>query len=203
MPGKLYAASGSIRLFWMSEDDRNDYEKLLLETPEARPGYKLEKLTDLYWDTVLHGGDFNFMIYDDSLGYCGNVSLQHSENDFPEIGIELFKECRNKGIAPKAYTAKVTFNGDTTYDKSTKDIRVTVKKATPKLTAKKKTYKTTPKTKKYTIALKSKSGKAISKVKVTIKVKGKTYKAITNSAFSEGAQAYMLLPSTVTRSPVC
>ena len=107
MPGKLYAASGSIQLFWMSEDDRNDYERLLLETPEARPGYKLEKLTDLYWDTVLHGGDFNFMIYDDSLGYCGNVSLQHSENDFPEIGIELFKECRNKGIAPKAISLMV------------------------------------------------------------------------------------------------
>ena len=86
-----------------------------------------------------------------------------------------------KGIAPKAYTAKVTFNGDTNYDKSTKDIKVTVKKATPKLTAKKKTYKTTPKTKKYTITLKDNTGKAIKKAKVTLKVKGKTYKATTNS----------------------
>ena len=86
-----------------------------------------------------------------------------------------------KGLAPKAYTAKVTFNGDTTYDKSTKDIKVTVKKATPKLTAKKKTYKTTPKTKKYTIVLKDNTGKAIKKAKVTLKVKGKTYKATTNS----------------------
>ena len=86
-----------------------------------------------------------------------------------------------KGLAPKAYTAKVTFNGDTKYDKSTKDIKVTVKKATPKLTAKKKTYKTTPKTKKYTIVLKDNTGKAIKKAKVTLKVKGKTYKATTNS----------------------
>ena len=86
-----------------------------------------------------------------------------------------------KGIAPKAYTAKVTFNGDTNYGKSTKDIKVTVKKATPKLTAKKKTYKTTPKTKKYTIVLKDNTGKAIKKAKVTLKVKGKTYKATTNS----------------------
>lgn len=46
-----------------------------------------------------------------------------------------------KGLAPKAYTAKVTFNGNTNYDKSTKDVKVTVKKATPKLTAKKKTFK--------------------------------------------------------------
>ena len=79
-----------------------------------------------------------------------------------------------KGLAPKAYTAKVTFNGDTTYDNSTKDIKVTVKKATPKLTAKKKTFKTT-------IVLKDNTGKAIKKAKVTLKVKGKTYKATTNS----------------------
>ncbi|MDO5811257.1 MAG: peptidoglycan-binding domain-containing protein, partial [Methanobrevibacter sp.] len=71
--------------------------------------------------------------------------------------------------------------GNTNYDKSTKDIKVTVKKATPKLTAKKKTFKTTPKTKKYTIVLKDNTGKVIKKAKVTLKVKGKTYKATTNS----------------------
>ena len=86
-----------------------------------------------------------------------------------------------KGLAPKAYTAKITFNGNTNYAKSTKDIKVTVKKATPKLTAKKKTFKTIPKTKKYTIVLKDNTGKAIKKAKVTLKVKGKTYKASTNS----------------------
>ena len=86
-----------------------------------------------------------------------------------------------KGLAPKAYTAKVTFNGNANYAKSTKNVKVTVKKATPKLTAKKKTFKTTPKTKKYTIVLKDNTGKAIKKAKVTLKVKGKTYKATTNS----------------------
>ena len=49
------------------------------------------------------------------------------------------------------------------------------------MTAKKKTFKTTPKTKKYTIVLKDNTGKAIKKAKVTLKVKGKTYKATTNS----------------------
>ena len=86
-----------------------------------------------------------------------------------------------KGLAPKTYTAKVTFNGNTNYDKSTKDIKVTVKKATPKLTAKKKTFKSSVKTKKYTVVLKDNTGKAIKKAKVTLKVKGKTYKATTNS----------------------
>ena len=86
-----------------------------------------------------------------------------------------------KGLAPKTYTAKVTFNGNTNFDKSTKDVKVTVKKATPKITAKKKTFKAKTKTKKYTITLKDNTGKAIKKAKVTLKVKGKTYKATTNS----------------------
>ena len=86
-----------------------------------------------------------------------------------------------KGLAPKTYTAKITFNGNTNYEKSAKNVKVTVKKATPKLIAKKKTFKTTTKTKKYTITLKDNTGKAIKNAKVTLKVKGKTYKATTNS----------------------
>ena len=85
-----------------------------------------------------------------------------------------------KGLAPKTYTARITFDGNTNYEKSAKNVKVTVKKATPKLTAKKKTFKTSVKTKKYTIILKDNTGKAIKKAKVTLKVKGKTYKATTN-----------------------
>ena len=86
-----------------------------------------------------------------------------------------------KGLAPKAYTAKITFNGNTKYAESSKDVKVTVKKATPKLTAKKKTFKSSVKTKKYTVVLKDNTGNVIKKAKVTLKVKGKTYKATTNS----------------------
>ena len=86
-----------------------------------------------------------------------------------------------KGLVPKKYTAKIAFNGNTNYDNSTKSVKVTVKKATPKITAKAKTFKTTAKTKKYTITLKDNKGKAIKNAKVTLKVKGKTYAAKTNS----------------------
>ena len=78
-----------------------------------------------------------------------------------------------KGLAPKAYTAKVTFNGNDNYTKSTKNVKVTVKKATPKLTAKKKTFKSSTKTKKYSIILKDNTGKAIKKAKVTLKLRAK------------------------------
>ena len=86
-----------------------------------------------------------------------------------------------KGLAAKKYAVKITFSGNTKYGSSTKDVTVTVKKATPKITAKKKTFKVKTKTKKYKIILKNNLKKAMSKVKVTLKVKGKTYSAKTNS----------------------
>ena len=86
-----------------------------------------------------------------------------------------------QGLTPKTYTAKITFNGNTNYAESSKDVTITVKKATPKLTAKNKKFKKSKKTKKYSVTLKDNTGKAIKKVKLTLKVKGKTYKAKTNS----------------------
>ena len=86
-----------------------------------------------------------------------------------------------KGLAAKAYTAKITFNGNANYDISAKDVKVTVKKATPILTAKKATLKAKTKTKKYAVTLKDNTGKAMNKVQITLKVKGKTYKATTNA----------------------
>ena len=54
------------------------------------------------------------------------------------------------------------------------------KKLTPKIIAKKKTFKASKKVKKYTITLKI-GKKPLKKVRVTLKIKGKTYKAKTNA----------------------
>ena len=86
-----------------------------------------------------------------------------------------------KGLAPKTYTAKVTFNGDTNYEKSAKNVKVSVKKAASKIAAAKKTFKAKTKVKKYAAVLKDSTGKAIKNAKLTLKVKGKTYAAKTNS----------------------
>ena len=85
------------------------------------------------------------------------------------------------GLAPKTYTAKITFDGNAIYGKSSKDVKVTVKKATPNIVAKAKTFKVNVKTKKYSITLNDNVGKAIKKATVYLTVKGKTYKAITDS----------------------
>ena len=71
--------------------------------------------------------------------------------------------------------------GTNNYISSAGAVRIIVKKATPILTvAKKKTYKVKVKTKKFSAALKDNKGKVLKNVKVTLKVKGKTYSAKTN-----------------------
>ena len=62
-----------------------------------------------------------------------------------------------------------------------KTVKITIKKEKTKIKAKSKRFRSYLKVKKYTINLKNSKGKAIKKVKVTLKVKGKKYKAHTNS----------------------
>ena len=84
-------------------------------------------------------------------------------------------------LVPKNYIATISYDGDDTHIKSSATTKVVVKKANVKLTAKNKAFKVKTKTKKYTVVLKNNKGKVMKKVKLTLKVKGKTYKATTNA----------------------
>ncbi|WP_292752830.1 Ig-like domain repeat protein [Methanobrevibacter sp.] len=89
---------------------------------------------------------------------------------------------QTNGLVPKSsYAVTITFEGNSNYASVTKNVKVTVKKATPKITAKSKTFKKSVKTKKYTITLKNNVNKVMKNTKVTIKVNKKTYTAKTNS----------------------
>lgn len=79
------------------------------------------------------------------------------------------------------YTLKMKFAGDNNFKASSLNAKIKITKQPTKLTAAKKTFKAKSKVKSYTVTLKDNKGKPIKKVKVTIKVKGKTYKAVTNS----------------------
>ena len=105
----------------------------------------------------------------------GKISKTLKTNSKGQVSVDI------SSLAPKAYTASIKFAGDANYSASSKSIKVTVKKATPKLTAKAKSFKKSVKTKKYSVTLKTNKNKAIKKAKVTLKVKGKTYAAKTNS----------------------
>ena len=90
------------------------------------------------------------------------------------------------GLVPvRTYIASVKFAGNAYFEKSTKSVKVTVSKATPKLTALKKTFKRTVKIKKYTVSLKTNQGKAMKNAWITLKVAKKTYKVKTNAKGQE------------------
>ena len=80
------------------------------------------------------------------------------------------------GLAPGEYTANATYG-----NAAQANAKITVKKATPKLTAKSKTFKKSVKTKNYVVTFKTNTNKVMKKAKLTLKVNGKTYSAITNA----------------------
>lgn len=83
-------------------------------------------------------------------------------------------------LNPMDYVATIVFdNGN--YTLSMETARVIVYKANPKIIAKNKKFKVKTNVKKYTITLKDNIGKVIKNAKVTLKIKGKTYVAKTNS----------------------
>ena len=96
------------------------------------------------------------------------------------VTISIAASSGNKFIA-KSYTATATFDGNDLLENSSAKFTLVVKKATPKLTAKAKTFKVRTSPKKYTITLKDNKNNVMKKVKVTIKVNGKTFKATTTS----------------------
>ena len=79
------------------------------------------------------------------------------------------------------YTAKITYSGNNFFLKASKNVKITVKKASPKLTANKMTFKKSVKTKKYTVTLKTSQNKPVKNALVSLKVNKKTYTAKTNS----------------------
>lgn len=103
------------------------------------------------------------------------VKTTYTTNDYGQIMIPT------KSLKPGTYTATITYDGDSTYIKSTATAKITIKKRTPKITAAKATFKVKDKTKKYIVTLKDNKGKVMKSTKITIKVKGKTYSAKTAS----------------------
>ena len=138
----------------------------------------------VYLQSIEKGSNYQITLKDDNGKAIAGKEITVSFNGATykattdALGIAKFTL---KATKTGSLKATISFAGDDTYKAASKTATVKITKEASKITAKKKTLKAKAKTKKYAITLKSKSGKAIKKVKVTIKVKGKTYKATTNS----------------------
>ena len=97
-------------------------------------------------------------------------------------GIATISLTANILKAAKSGTKNLVINLESTnYQAPLKTVKITVNKEKTKLVAKKKTFKMAKKVKKYKMTLKNSKNKAVKNVKVTLKVKGKTYNAKTNA----------------------
>ena len=104
----------------------------------------------------------------------GSISKTLTTNKKGQIVVDISK------LVPKTYAATVKFAGDGTYKASSLTVKkIVVNKAKPKFTTKKVKVKAKTKTKKIKITLKH-NKKAVKGKQITLKIKGKTYKAKTN-----------------------
>ena len=85
-----------------------------------------------------------------------------------------------KANLAKKYIVTVKYGGDNVYSPLSRTLKLNVKKIGTKLIVKNKSYRRLSKNKKLTATLKTKSGKAIAKKKLTFIVNGKKYLAKTN-----------------------
>jgi len=85
------------------------------------------------------------------------------------------------GLSPRSYNVLVSYDGDNKYFKASASATITVKKAKPNMIVSNMKYYAKEKTKKFYMVLKDNLFRVMKNTKVTLKVKGKTYTAKTNS----------------------
>ena len=142
------------------------------------------KLTAYNVNMVYNGGKSLVVTLKDENGNVlagQTISIKLNGNTYTRTTNSKGQASLALSLVPKTYTATINFAGKDKYTKSSTTAKIVVTKATPKLTAAKKTFKVKTKTKKYTVTLKTNKGKVMKNTKVTLKVKGKTYTAKTNS----------------------
>ena len=138
---------------------------------------------------INYGGKYSATLKDSNNKAIAGEKLTFTLNG-KNIGSAI---TNSKGVATISLTAKtlksvkagkknmVIAIKSTNYNATAKTVKITINKEKTKIAAKNKKIKNSKKAKKYTIILKNSKGKAVKKVKVSLKVKGKTYNAITNA----------------------
>ena len=158
--------------------------KTLISVEKAVSTIVAPKSVSVFLTAVKKGSYYTITLKDDKdNGLAGEdvaITFNGKTKTYTTNGLGVIKF---KLSATKAGTQKLTvkFNSNDNYVASTLTATVKINKEATKLTAKKKTFKAKKKTKKYAVTLKDSKGKAIKKVKVTIKVGKKTFKAKTNA----------------------
>ena len=138
---------------------------------------------------INYGGKYSITLND-----ANGKAIANKKLSFTLAGKNIGSAKTNaKGVATIKLTAKILKNVkagkknlviriiDSNYNAPSKTAKITINKEKTKIVAKNKIFKKSIKYKKYTITLKNSKNNVLKKVKVILRLKGKTYKATTNA----------------------
>ena len=131
------------------------------------------------YSVTVKGKDGKVIAGENVTFYISNNKIKTVTTNAKGVATLTIASSKLKSLKTGTKTLKVTLSDN--YNPNSKSVKITVNKEKTKIVAKKKTFKKSLKTKKYTITLKNSKNKALKKVKVKLKVKGKTYTAKTNN----------------------
>lgn len=97
----VYVSDNEFIICPIADEDRDNYVELHRQINGEHTLFLNEHCKDMMWEQVLEGEDKVFSVFEINGDYCGSLELQNPDSDTPEIGIDLFENKRNKGIAPK------------------------------------------------------------------------------------------------------
>lgn len=98
---QVYVSDNEFIICPIADEDRDNYVELHRQINGEHTLFLNEHCKDMMWKQVLEGEDKVFSVFEINGDYCGSLELQNPDSDTPEIGIDLFENKRNKGIAPK------------------------------------------------------------------------------------------------------
>lgn len=98
-----YAENGQFVLKRLQENDKENYMNLKMNTSSIPKAYENEVFFEETWKNSLRDKDLNLSLFTkDTNLYLGNLMLKNFSSDIQEIGIDIVREYRNKGVGYKA-----------------------------------------------------------------------------------------------------
>lgn len=94
-----YAENERFILRKLQEADKDNYMKLKLEVSSIAKAYEDESFYEFTWKSALEDKDLYLSLFENRTGiYLGNLMLKNLSSDKQEIGIDIVREHRRKGI---------------------------------------------------------------------------------------------------------
>lgn len=99
----MYAENEYLILRRLCEQDKEKFMELTLDTSSIPKAYEDADFFEYSWKCSLNDEDLNLSLFaKDSGRYLGNLMLKNLSDSRQEIGIDIVREYRNKGIGYEA-----------------------------------------------------------------------------------------------------